>query len=112
MHLNDSRLVTACFTAEPGSTETSFRSGCPGRSEAFGGRRASHPEGARPRQQKMALLRGTLLEREDTRARGAPGDGVLERRGRLRQRTCRRDVEREPPVRERLDQCGKPGPKI
>jgi putative transposase len=44
--------------AEPGSTETSLRSGCPGRSEAFGGRRAPHPEGARPRRQKLALLRG------------------------------------------------------
>jgi hypothetical protein len=45
-------------TATPGSTETSLRSGCLRRSEAFGGRRASHPEGARPRQQKMASYRG------------------------------------------------------
>jgi hypothetical protein len=43
---------------------------------------------------EMALLRGAPLEREDTRARGAPGDGVLERRGRLRQRTCRRGIRR------------------
>ncbi len=57
---------------------------------------------------EMARLRGALLEHEDTRARGAPGDGVLERRGRLRERTCRRDVEREQSLREELDQCFEP----
>src|SRR5512133_4265229 len=59
---------------------------------------------------EMALLQGAPLEHEDTRARDAAGDGVLERRGRLRQRTCRREVEREQPLRERRDQPGKPCP--
>src|SRR4029453_8589785 len=59
---------------------------------------------------ELALLQGALLEHEDDRARGTPGDGVLERRARLRERTCRRDLEREPPLREGLNQCAKPGP--
>jgi hypothetical protein len=37
---------------------TSLRSGRPGSSEAFGGRRAPHPEGARPRPQKWPSYEG------------------------------------------------------
>jgi hypothetical protein len=47
-----------------------------------------------------------LLEHEDVSARGAAGNSALERRGGLRERECRSDVEREQPVGECRDQCG------
>jgi hypothetical protein len=48
------------------------------------------------------------LEREDIGARRAAGDGAPERCGRLRERKCRRDAQRELPLGECCDQCGKP----
>lgn len=48
------------------------------------------------------------FEREDGRADGAAGDRALERRGRVRERECGSDVERQEPIRECCHQDGKP----